>query len=113
MAAFIGAAARAQAARKHLQTAQELEARWRALSPEQRAGLQAEIDVVKQAAAEVQQNLTFGVRGFVHEFKAAKDGREAAPMDQARPLTKSVPDLARAVVALRAKLDPPTPPNAE
>jgi hypothetical protein len=107
VSAFIGAAARAQTARRHLETAKQLEARWRALSPEEREALKAEVAAVKHAAGEVQQNLTFGVRGFVHEFKAAKDGREAEPMAQARPLTRSVPDLARATLALKAALERP------
>jgi hypothetical protein len=112
MAAFIGAAARAKAARKHLETAQSLEARWRALSPTEREALKSEITAVTAAASEVQQAVTFGVRGFVHEFKAAKDGKDAAPMERARPLTKSVPDLVRASIALRAALDrPPAAPG--
>lgn len=109
MSPLLSTAARARAARRHLQAAQELEARWRSLSPEERSALQAEIDVVKRIATEVQQNVTFGVRGFMHEFKAAKDGREAEPMAQARPLTKSVPDLVKATLALKAKLDAKQP----
>jgi hypothetical protein len=98
------AVATARTAQRHLRTVRDLEQRWEALTPEQRAELRGEVDAMRRVAAAVQFRLTYGARGFVNEFKAAKDGRPAPEIDEGRPLAESVADLARAIQAVRAAL---------
>ena len=98
------AVATARTAQRHLRTARELEQRWEQLTPEQRAEVRVELDAMRKVGAAVQHRLTYGARGFVGEFKAAKDGKPSPEIDEGRPLAESVVDLARAINAVRAAL---------
>lgn len=91
-----GAVGLARTAQRHLQTARELEQRWHDLTPEQQQVVRDELKVLRTAVNQVNFKLSFGVRGFVHEFRAAKDGVEPGPIDEGRPLKESVGDLAAA-----------------
>lgn len=105
MTPLFAAAARAKAAQRHLRTAQELEARWDKLSPSDREELRGEMDRLRLAAKGVQTRLSYGVRGFVHEFKAAKDGKEAGPIDEGKPLDEGIKELYGAIKSVRTVLD--------
>ena len=104
-----GAVGLARTAQKHLQTARELEQRWNDLTPDQQQAMRAELQVMRTAVNQVNYKLSFGVRGFVHEFKAAKDGVEPGPIDEGRPLKDSVGDLASATKRMGKALGDATP----
>jgi hypothetical protein len=110
MSPLFAAAALARTAHRHLQTARELEARWDELAPEQQAAVRVELGAMRQAAGDVRFKLTHGVRGFAQEFKAARDGVEAAPIDPGKPFGESVKDLGRATRAMATALQAPPAP---
>jgi hypothetical protein len=95
----------ARTANARMQTARELEARWRALPPEQQEEARAEWLVLKAALGDVGSRLTAGPRGFARGFRAGLRGEEAEAPEDGRPLTEVVRDLHAATTALRAKLD--------
>jgi hypothetical protein len=102
MAGLLGLASQAHA---RVRAAQELEARWKALSPEQQAGAIVEWDRLKAALAATRARLEYGPRGFLREFNAARKGEEAAAVDDPRPLGELAKELHAATTAMRAKLD--------
>jgi len=104
MSPLFAAATLARTAHRHLQTARELEARWADLAPEQQDAVRAELGAVHTAAAAVRFKLTYGARGFAQEFKAARDGVTAEPIDEGKPLGESVKELSRATRAMAAAL---------
>jgi hypothetical protein len=95
----------ARTAQRHLSTARDLEARWSDLTREQQQAVRGELRAMRQAAGEVQHKLSFGVRGFVHEFRAAKEGVEPGPLDEGRPLGESVKALAAATRRMHSALN--------
>ena len=100
-----GAMGLARTAQRHLATARDLEERWQNLSDAQRDVVREELRAMRTATGQVNHKLSFGMRGFVHEFKAAKDGVEPGPIDEGRPLNESVKDLAAATKRMRAVLE--------
>lgn len=105
MAGYLALAQLARTANDRVRAARELEARWRALPPEQQAAARAEWDDLKLALAEVRERMTAGPRGFAKGLRAGYRGEEPEAAPDARPLVAVVRDLHAATTALRAKLD--------
>lgn len=105
MAGYLQLARVAKLAHARVSTARELEARWKALPPEQQEEARKEWEAVKAALAAVRTRLEYGPRGFVSELKAGYRGEESAPADDPRPLAELAKELASASNALRNKLD--------
>ncbi|WP_026911891.1 hypothetical protein [Patulibacter minatonensis] len=116
MAGYLQLAQAARAAHARIRTAQELEARWKALDPGAREEARAEWASLKTALAAVRNRLTDGPKGFVRGFGAGYRGEEVDPVPESRPLIEVVRDLHAATDALRTKLealpDPGDAPNA-
>jgi hypothetical protein len=98
----------ARTAHARLRTARELEARWKALPPDQQEATRADWEETKVALVAVRDRLTAGPRGFTEGFGAAYRGDEARPAPEVRPLAEIVRELAGATDRLRRSLDAAT-----
>lgn len=105
MAGYLQLARVARLAHSRVATARELEARWKALPPEQQEEARKEWDAVKAALAAVRTRLEYGPRGFMSELKAGYRGEDTDPPEDPRPLAELAKELAAASNALRDKLD--------
>lgn len=105
MAGYLQIARVARLAHARVATARELEARWKALPPDQQDQARQEWDAVKGSLAAVRARLEYGPRGFMSELKAGYRGEETAPKDDPRPLAELAKELHATTTALREKLD--------
>ncbi|WP_354701042.1 hypothetical protein DSM112329_01349 [Paraconexibacter sp. AEG42_29] len=95
----------ARTANARVNTARDLDARWKALGPDGQEAARTEWDNLKAALGAVRTRLEAGPRGFMREFNAARKGEEPEAVPDPRPLGELVRDLHVATEALRAKLD--------
>jgi hypothetical protein len=105
MAGYLQLAQTARAANARIRAARDLEARWKALPPEEQEEARTEWTNVKAALAAVRARMEAGPRGFVREFKAGLAGTDSEPAPELRPLPVLVGELHVATNALRDKLN--------
>ena len=105
MAGIFGLSQVARTAHARVRTAQELDARWKALPPEQQEAARAEWTELKTALGAVRYRLEAGPRGFMREFSAAYKGEEAEAVEEPKGLGALSTDLLKACTRLRQRLD--------
>jgi hypothetical protein len=105
MTGYLALAQLARTANERVRQARELEARWKALPPDEQAAARVEWDTLKVALTDVRLRLTAGPRGFASGFRAGYRGEEPEQAPDGRRLAEVVRDLHAASTALKAKLD--------